>query len=235
MLPLDDLFDAGAYQRHYVDLPGSGESQRLKRMTAELVVDSVAQYIDENLLELPFVIVGASFGGFVARCLHARYSSRILGSALLAPAVRPPGQRQLDVERSAYESDGFDQLVDDSERAHVTSFKSMSPLHTRGSFTAYLKHIVPGYLVHDADAYARLRQSYDPATISKGSEPGLLGGRNLILTGKRDSVVGWKDQVQIVDEYQNASYVVLEGAGHNVHLDQPEIVHLLIRHWLRGL
>lgn len=235
MLPLDRHFVKGQWERHYIDLPGSGSSTRLEAMTSEAVVDAVSRYIDASLAERDFALVGVSYGGFIARALHARYGGRVLGSTLIAPAVKAAGRRQISVGHQVVEFDGFESELDESDSVVLSSFKSISPRHTRTSWTAYVEHVVPGYQAHDREAAAELLENYnlEPFPESALTEP--LDGTNLLIAGKQDSVVGWRDQLELLDFYNHLSYAALDGAGHNVHLDQPAVVGSLFEDWLSKL
>ena len=54
----------------------------------------------------------------------------------------------------------------------------------------------------------------------------------LIVTGKQDQIVGYEDQQALLPHYPNATFVTLDNAGHNAHIDQPEAVITLVREWV---
>lgn len=54
----------------------------------------------------------------------------------------------------------------------------------------------------------------------------------LHLFGRQDDVVGYEDGLALRDHYPRGSFVVLDAAGHNVHLEQPDITAALVRDWL---
>ncbi|MBY4215245.1 alpha/beta hydrolase [Rhodococcus fascians] len=235
MLPLDRHFSDRDWERHYIDLPGSGRSPRLSSMSSEGVVDAVSNYIDTHFGDQDFALVGVSYGGFIARALHVRYGSRVLGSNLIAPAVRSAGNRTVSPYIGAVERDNFELDIDESDRVFLDSFKAISPLHTYASWSAYHRHVVPGYQVHDREAAQELLLNYNLEPLPEESLTSRLGGINVVITGRQDSVVGWRDQLELLDYYDRQTYVAVDGAGHNVHLDQPLLVGSLIESWLSEL
>ena len=61
------------------------------------------------------------------------------------------------------------------------------------------------------------------------SEP--FPGPSLIITSRQDSVVGYRDAWNILENYPRASYVVLDRAGHPLE-ESAGLVNVLIREWL---
>lgn len=57
----------------------------------------------------------------------------------------------------------------------------------------------------------------------------------LILSGKQDTEVGYKDQFELLEKYPNASYHALNRAGHNLQIEQPELFQSIVKDWLKGV
>lgn len=234
MLPLDVHFAHGNWARHYVDLPGHGRSSRLPHMSSSAVIDAVAGYIDEHFVNQRFVMVGASYGGFLARALHVQYTSRVVGTALLAPAVRASENRTVYQGGPVY-SDGFELDPTTETLPALDAFLALNPLHTIGSYHSFRTHVVPGLLAHDADAITELQQHYDLEPYPEATYGESLTGRSLVVTGKQDSVVGWREQLDLAEFYEHQTYAAIDDAGHNVHLDQSAVTGHLITTWLSTL
>lgn len=47
--------------------------------------------------------------------------------------------------------------------------------------------------------------------------------------------MGYEDGWRLRDHYPRGTYAVLDLAGHNVHLEQPQLTTALIRDWLRRM
>ena len=94
----------------------------------------------------------------------------------------------------------------------------------------YQRFILPGVALCDRAACERLDQRY---WLADNPEEmlGTYAGPVLIVTGKQDQIVGYEDQQALLPHYPNATFVTLDNAGHNAHIDQPEAVITLVREW----
>ncbi len=64
---------------------------------------------------------------------------------------------------------------------------------------------------------------------------GTHAGAHLLVTGRQDHLVGWRDQWELLEHYPRMTYAAVDGAGHNVHLDRPFVVRSLLGDWLDTL
>jgi pimeloyl-ACP methyl ester carboxylesterase len=54
----------------------------------------------------------------------------------------------------------------------------------------------------------------------------------LIVTGRQDHITGFHDAWSLANMYPRASFAVLDGAGHNLSIEQRETLSVLIGDWL---
>ena len=54
----------------------------------------------------------------------------------------------------------------------------------------------------------------------------------LIVTGRQDSWVGYRDAWEILENYPRATFVVLDRAGHFLGVEQEDLFHTLVGEWL---
>lgn len=54
----------------------------------------------------------------------------------------------------------------------------------------------------------------------------------MILTGRQDSLVGYRDAWQLLENYPRGTFAVLDRAGHNVHNEQHQLFNALLGEWL---
>ena len=62
-----------------------------------------------------------------------------------------------------------------------------------------------------------------------------FAGATLIMTGRHDSAVGFREQFRLVDTYPRATYVVASGAGHALPHERPDLVATVLGDWLGRL
>ena len=54
----------------------------------------------------------------------------------------------------------------------------------------------------------------------------------LILLGRQDASVGYRDAWRILENYTRAAFAILDRAGHNLQIEQPELFRALTLEWL---
>ncbi len=59
-----------------------------------------------------------------------------------------------------------------------------------------------------------------------------LKGEPFAVIGNQDDVVGYEDGLALRAHDPRGSFVVVDGAGHNVHLERPELTGAAVRDWL---
>jgi len=233
LLPLDAVFedDKSGWRRLFVDLPGHGNSPRLPTMTVDSVVDDVTAFVREHIGDRKFAVVGISFGGQVARAVTARFGSQVLGSALLAPVVRPSADRSLPTDRTTTRDGAWlTQLPAEDREAFIV----VTAQQDQDQWEAFKMHVLPGLHRRDREATAELAVHM---ALKRAPEEGRPPhqGHHLIVTGRQDGVVGFADQMSLLTHYPHATYAALDAAGHNVHLEQPTAVEALLRQWIHAV
>jgi pimeloyl-ACP methyl ester carboxylesterase len=54
----------------------------------------------------------------------------------------------------------------------------------------------------------------------------------LILAGRQDGIVGYRDAWGILENYPRATFAVLDRAGHNLQIEQERLFNALVGDWL---
>ena len=54
----------------------------------------------------------------------------------------------------------------------------------------------------------------------------------LIVTGRQDSVAGYRDAWEILENYPRGTFVVLDRSGHFLDIEQEDLFHALMGEWL---
>lgn len=231
LLALDDCFVDEDWERIYLDLPGFGRTPRLSGAgglpeLANWLVATVRELVGER----PFAVVANSLGGLLARHVVARLPDQVVGLALLAPVVEPDPVRRTLPEFAVAERDA-DLLARLGEEDR-DEFTGIMVRQSEATWDAFREYVLPGIRLADQVAVRRLASRYFLVDVPEVvSVP--FDAPTVIVTGRRDQVVGYVDQFGLVDHYRAATYVALDGAGHNVHLDQPTAVAGIVRDWAR--
>jgi pimeloyl-ACP methyl ester carboxylesterase len=185
------------------------------------VVDLLCEFVDR--LDLgPVLLVGHSYGAYLARGVTARRPDKVLGLALLCPI----GEQSQDVPGHQVvreDADAHRELEPQQRAGFDEYFVVRTPVTAR----RYLDRVVPGTTLVDGVALARIFAGW---AIDLGS--GVFRGPTLIVAGRLDSVVGYADAAALLDCYPHATLAVLEAAGHAVLHERPELVAASLHDWL---
>ncbi|MFE4975623.1 alpha/beta fold hydrolase [Kitasatospora sp. NPDC056651] len=233
LLPLEPVFaDRPGWQRLYLDLPGHGGSPRLPGPTsASALAEAVFGWIDARVGGRPFAVVGQSFGGQLARAVTARYGEQVLGSALLVPVVRWGADRALPEETVVERDEDF---LAGLPAADSEVFRYVMARHTKASWEGFERFIRPGRQAHDQAAAAELEADFLLPHWPEHRAP-RHRGPHLLVTTRQDALVGWRDQLALLDHYPRMAATVLDGVGHNPQVETADAVRALVGDWLDRL
>ncbi len=215
------------YKRFYIDLPGMGDSERGDIKNSDDMLEILHDFA-VNVIKEPFMIVGQSYGGLLARGFVNKYPELIKKIILLVPCIIP-GVKQGRVEpHTVVERD--DELLASLTEEERDSFTLMNVVLTRDVWERYKKYLIPALDSADWDFLNNVLEgsfSFDPDDLK---EPCMLPC--LIIAAKQDTEVGYKDQFDLMEKYTNATYCAIERAGHNLQIEQHEIFESLVTNWL---
>ncbi|WP_181243448.1 alpha/beta fold hydrolase [Glaciihabitans tibetensis] len=233
LLPLEPVFDSHpGYRRIYLDLPGHGNSPRLPGPTSALTLtEAVIDFIADVVHDQRFAVIGQSFGGQIARAVTARFGTQLLGSALLVPVVSWGDGRTLPRETILERDDVFLASRQPDERE---LFAQVATRLNRPGWERFEEYLLPGWRAHDRIAAAELGADFLLPHWPE-AEAAPHRGPHLLVTGRQDAIVGWQDQLALLQHYPHMSAAVIDGAGHNPQIETPEIVHDLVGRWLDAL
>jgi pimeloyl-ACP methyl ester carboxylesterase len=209
------------YRRIYPDLPGMG------RTTAEGLngnADVVRRLCDvlDHLAAGPVLLLGHSYGAYLARGVAARRPDAVRGLALLCPAAeRSRNVPEHQVVRQ--DADAHDELEPD-QRA---GFDEYFVVRTRATARRYRDHVLPGTTTVDQAALERIFSAWE---VDVGSAT--FAAPTLIVAGRRDSFVGYADAVDLIEQYPGATVAVVDGAGHALVHERPDLLAALLADWL---
>ena len=87
---LEPIFDTQFnYKRIYIDLPGMGQSAAsLEYAASDYILEILISFI-RNLDLQNFLLIGESYGGYLARGILARQFKDVDGMMLLCPVIEP--------------------------------------------------------------------------------------------------------------------------------------------------
>ncbi|MEI5907029.1 alpha/beta hydrolase [Bacillus spongiae] len=216
------------FQRIYIDLPGMGKTGHYHHLkNAEEILDIVIGFIDTMIQDQPFLIVGESYGGYLTKGVLAKRGERVRGAAFICPVVVPnASDRTLPPHSIVYKDERFLKQLTMEEREE---FSRDLVILNEYSWNRYKNEIKAGCQLADEPFLQKIAKQYSftfPVTQMMYEFPAIF------LLGKQDSVVGYKDALDLIDQFPRATYAIVDEAGHNLQIEQREIFDTLIHDWL---
>lgn len=222
---LEPLFErVPGYRRLYPDLPGMGRAPAPERIAStDDILAEVDRFVAEHIGTEPFLLIGESYGGYLARALTRTRPAQVRGLALICPigTAVEHAERTVPAHRPLRVDPGLDAGGD---------FAAMAVVRTKETLHRYQTDIQPGLDLADTAAMTRIRERWVLSTPPESGPP--YARPTLILTGRQDSVTGYADQYALLDHYPRATFAVLDVAGHNLQFEQPALFEALMTDWL---
>lgn len=215
----------GSYRRLYPDLPGMGASPPHNSIqSSNDVIDLLDQFVDDQNEQGPLLIVGHSYGSHLARGMAARRPRQVIGMALICPLL--PGAMNPEPHTVVHSDVDPAALLDPS---HLDEYLGYFVVHTQETVQRFNDAVAPSMGRFDGDAVERIMSEW---RLDPDPDKTAFDAPTLIVTGRRDSMVGYREQMALIDRYPRASYVVLAGSGHALPHERPELLAALIGDWL---
>lgn len=228
----------------YVDLRGCGRSRRHSHEYYQLgiMADDIVQLCQQLGLERP-IVLGQSFGGFVALSIAHRYPLFPAGMILFDTSPSWTGGYDLDaLERIVGGERGkelreiaYRESTGQATEAEIKRFEQeIMPLYWRQGFKQqYIDELYGNPLVNmDIAMYmmGTLNKEYDlRPQLPEIAVPAL------VLQGRYDWVTPMSGAQAMAYGLPNARLHILEDSGHMGFIEQPEEVVSTIKDWLGSL
>lgn len=223
---LEPLFaPQDSYRRIYPDIPGMGMSPPHDSIqSSNDVIDLFDQFIDDQIGRGALVVIGHSYGAHLARGLAARRPLQVKGLALICPLIpgatnpEPHAVVESDIDAAALLAPSI-----------VEEYLGYFVVQTKETVQRFNDAVVPTIGRFDDVTVERIMSRW---TLHPDPDETEFGAPTLILTGRHDSWVGYRQQANLVDRYPRASYVVLADTGHALPHERPDLLSGLLVDWL---
>lgn len=220
------------WKRIYMDPPGHGKTPGKDWITnQDKMLEVILACTDKLTAGQKYCLVGISLGAYLARGVLLRRARFVDGIAMIVPTIIAE-----DEKRSL---PPYQVLIKDPTiYAELTPMEqdifSISVVHSRTWLdTIRASPQIPDDENGDPEFLGRIREKPENYAFSFDvdalSEP--FPGPSLMITGRQDSIVGYRDAWNILENYPRASYIVLDRAGHPLE-DSAELVNVLVKEWL---
>lgn len=214
------------WRRIYVDLPGMGGTAAPDVASTDDVFRVLRGAVDTLVPQGEYVVVGQSYGGYLARGLAAADPGRVAGLAALVTVVDARHERRDLPQRAVLVRDSA--LVERVGAAAVET-EEVLVVQTDQTWDRMRAEVDPGLAAADETTVERIAASY-PGTFPVEAAP--FEGPALIVVGRQDSVTGYRDAWELIEHYPRATFAALDRAGHALNIEQPGLFETLVGEWL---
>jgi pimeloyl-ACP methyl ester carboxylesterase len=223
--------------RIYPDLPGMGRSVAKAGLSnQDDVLDSLLAFVDQ-VLPGRFVLAGTSLGAYLARAIAARRRSSIAGLLLRVPCIfAEDARRTLPPFEALVADEAFMASLDADDRAYLGDLLIQTPAYAES-----LKHKGDAVVQPAIQATAPIANEIRADPKRYGFSFDLIEAEKtfdeptLIIAGRRDTSVGYRDAWSILDSYPRATFVALDRADHGWPMETPNLLPALVDDWLERI
>ena len=218
------------YRRVYPDLPGMGKSPAESIASGDDLLAALLGFVDDVVGGRRFLLVGESYGGYLARGIAAARPGRVLGLALICPTgVRFDTAERTLPPKTVLRPDA--DLIAGLDPAEAEEYTEVAVVQSPATLRRFRDEVAPGLGHYDQAAIDRI-EPRRRLTVDPEGEGAPFASPALILTGRQDDTVGYVDQFALLPHYPRATFAVLDVAGHNLQIEQPELFGTLVAEWL---
>ena len=219
------------WKRIYFDLPGMGRTRGEPWIDcSDKVLEVLLAFVDRIIPNQSFLVVGESYGGYLARALVLKKRDFVDGLLLICPLIVPDQEkRNLPAMKVIVEDRKLMSEVDESD---ANEFTSMAVVQTRRNWERFRDEILIALKVADTAYLEQLRRKGYKFSFDVDSRREQYDKPVLMIAGRQDSSVGYRDLWSIIENYPRATLAVLDSAGHNLQIEQAQLFTALVSEWL---
>jgi pimeloyl-ACP methyl ester carboxylesterase len=228
MEPIFQTMDK-AWKRIYFDLPGMGKTKGETWITgSDQMLDIVLDFINAVISNQHFIVAGESYGGYLARGIINKRPFVVDGLLLICPLAVP--EKENGAQFQVFEKD--DTLLSSLTEEERKYFEEINVLQNKRVWVRFKEEILSGLKIADYSFLKNYLGQHVPFSFDVDALEKPYMKPTLMLTGRQDFVVGYRDLWQIIEMYPRASFVLLDRAGHNLPIEQDILFAETVKNWL---
>lgn len=212
------------WERYYIDTPGHGKSEFPEDAnSSDDMLDIVIGGIKQLVGDRSFLLAGLSYGGYLARGITYKMREQVQGLFLICPVIKA-FDRELPIHTV---------LVRSNNSEYPQGFRNIAVVQNDRIWERYKSEVLPGVNLFDTrlkdSDLIKVNQAF---SFEEDMMKSYFEKPTLIINGRQDSLVGYRDALSILESIPHATYAILDHAGHLVEIEQEKIVTPLVVEWL---
>jgi pimeloyl-ACP methyl ester carboxylesterase len=225
------LADQPGWKRIYIDLPGMGQTKGQAWLNStDKMLEVVLDFVDQIIPGQPFLVVGESYGGYLARGLVYLRPVSVKGICLICPLIIPEIEsRNLPPKRILLHNQN---LIEKLSESDASEFESIAVVQSQLHWDRFKSEVLSGVNSADGEYLEILRKTGYAFSFPVDHPDQLFDKPALILLGRQDTSVGYRDAWEIIENFPRATFAVLDRAGHDLQIEADNTFSALVSDWL---
>jgi len=223
------------YRRIYLDLPGMGKTPSRDWVeNADIMLSILKEFANKIIGDESFLLVGLSYGGYMALGMVFDSHMKIDGIFLMCPCVITEySKRNLPVKNDIAIEQGLESVIKSTD--DFSDFISMAVVATRETWHRFENEVLPGFKMADKNFVSNFRKNGYGFTFENQLKELEFTNPVCILTGKQDDGVGYEDTWELLKHLPRLTFTVLDNAGHLLQIENEEIFNVHLSGWLKRI
>ncbi|KAL6801560.1 putative alpha/beta hydrolase [Trichoderma sp. SZMC 28012] len=222
-------------RRIYVDLPGMGKTPANNVKDQDEVYLRLVQFVDSRLGKSRFLVIGSSCGSYLARAIAHKYAEQVDGLLLRVPLIEPDDRkRDLDAFTPLVANEQLMATMSAEDKSLLGDVLIQTPAYVASLKAKFENVWVPAEKASDIKVLDPIRS--DPnryqLSFSLDNEGAKFFAPTLVVCGRQDSVVGYRDSLRLLDLYPRSTFAVLDRGTHGLPIDETGVFEALVRDWI---
>ncbi|KAJ5836537.1 hypothetical protein N7447_002563 [Penicillium robsamsonii] len=223
------------FRRIYVDLPGMGRTPANNVKDMDEIYLRLVQFIDSRLGRSRFILVGSSCGGYLARAIAQKYTEQVDGLLLRVPLIEPKdSMRDVDVFKPLVANEQLMSNISTEDKTLLGNVLVQTPAYVKTLKAKYENVYLPADKAADNEVLDPIRA--DPhryqLSFSLDNENAKFFAPTLVVCGRHDESVGYRDSLRLLELYPRSTYVILDRGMHGLPIDETSVFEALVRDWI---
>lgn len=229
---MEPIFNnSNKYKRIYLDLPGMGKTKAPKWLKAsDMMLAIILEFIETVIPNTDFLLVGESYGGYLSRGIIYKLSNRVEGLLLLCPVIISDFKKRSTPNHVILKEDK--KLLSQLDPVEAKGFNKIQVVQSKQIWQRYKNEILTGVKLADNKFLEGLQEEGYAFSFEVDKMKEAFNKPMLMVLGRQDSIVGYKDAWNILDNFPRGTFAVLDKAGHNLQIEQPDVFNSLVKEWL---
>lgn len=222
-------------RRIYVDLPGMGTTPANNVKDLDEIYHRLVQFIDSRLGSSRFLLVGSSCGGYLARAIAQKYIDQVDGLLLRVPLIEPKdSMRDLDAFSPLVANEQLMSNLPAEDKKLLRNVLIQTPAYIKTLKAKYEEVYVPADKAADNEVLDPIRADPDryQLSFSLDDKSAKFFAPTLVVCGRQDDNVGYRDSLRLLELYPRSTYAVLDRGTHGLPIDETGLFEALVRDWI---